>query len=135
MEYDDETHEALETIGKAVCENSKPNGNESKVKYNYKIKEVLEDFWKFWQDVFKHKQTGYQNDGIIDKENPLPYREGTIKNIKVEFNEEWEDKIFNALFDTIKCHKVLGTNSLTGEVFIFSPEKLKLIWKRIYKIT
>ena len=70
----------------------------SKCNNNFKIKDVIKDFWKFWQEIFKLKQM----EKLIDKNEPLPYMNGTAKNIIYEFNEEWEEELFSMLFDTMK---------------------------------
>ena len=55
VQYGGEEHEKEGIISKAVKENSKPDGTEESIKESFRIKEVLQDFWNFWQDIFREK--------------------------------------------------------------------------------
>ena len=52
---------------------------------------------------------------------------------KAEFEVEWDDELYDMLYDEIKSFKAAGTNNLPGEMFTKSPQELKEIWRLILK--
>jgi hypothetical protein len=46
---------------------------------------------------------------------------------------EWDDELYDNLYDEIKSFKAAGTNNIPGEIFTKSPKELKEIWRIILK--
>ena len=128
VEYNDEKQEKLDKLQKHIRKHSKPDEGGIK-KSTHKLKEVLQEFEEFQQGIFTSRLEPKE----IDKENPLPFMKEEWMGKKVEFDTEWDDELYDMLYEEIKSFEAAGTNNIPGEMFTKSPKELKEIWRLILK--
>jgi hypothetical protein len=132
VEHHDDYHTTLKPLPKHLREHTKPKPEEevtATLHTTHNLEETQETFTTFWTKTFEKRILEFWVDG----ENPLPFMEGKMETPKHQFEAQWDQALYEKLYDNIKCLKAAGTNAIPGELFTQAPVEIKKTWSTLLR--
>ena len=132
VEHSDDYHNTLKPLPKHLREHTKPKQSEettSRLNTTHNLRSTQDTFVEFWTRTFKKRIM----ESHVDRENPFPFMDSKLQKPLHPFETQWDQGLYEKLYNNVKCLKAAGTNAIPGELLTQAPEEIKKTWGILLK--